>query len=267
MNKELMDHAKQYVERGWRLIPTAPVTSSCNGKRPFLARWQDSSTLDLQRVESWIRKSGNVGIGIVTGECSGLLVLDEDPRNGGTETLVELKRRYGKLPDTPIVETGGGGRHYYFRHPAGLDRTPKTLGPGLDLKGNNGFVVAPPTMHASGNRYQWDGVFHFEAHNCAEIPAWFFRHIKNERNQLLDTIQSAFEHLIFHEGQRNERLTSIYGKLLSKNVDPDLAFNLISALNECRCKPPLPDEEVLALVISISKRELEYRKSSSWQPI
>jgi hypothetical protein len=63
---------------------------------------------------------------------------------------------HGPLPETPVVLTGGGGKHYYFRHPGGyIKSVAAALGPGLDIKGEGGFVVAPPSLHASGRRYEW----------------------------------------------------------------------------------------------------------------
>ena len=73
-----------------------------------------------------------------TGPTSGVDVLDVDPRNGGQESLDDVEDRDGKLPETPIDLTGGGGLHVLFAHPAGHYVTSKAnaLGPGLDVKGD-----------------------------------------------------------------------------------------------------------------------------------
>jgi hypothetical protein len=96
-------------------------------------------------------------VAVACGRLSaGLIVLDVDPRNGGDETLHALERLHGELPPTPRVLTGGGGEHYYFRLPvseqAGVGAS---VGPGLDVKADGGYVVAPPSVHPSGARYAW----------------------------------------------------------------------------------------------------------------
>ncbi len=82
-----------------------------------------------------------------------------DPRHGGDESLEALTARLAKLPDTPMVLTGGGGWHYYFKHPGPGVHVPNSigqLGPGLDVRGDGGYVVAPPSIHSSGRNYAWE---------------------------------------------------------------------------------------------------------------
>jgi putative DNA primase/helicase len=86
-------------------------------------------------------------IGVLTG--AGLLVLDIDPKNGGKEALLRLTTRYGELPATPTVATGGGGWHFYFAV-AGTVARRIGLARGIDVKADGGYVVAPDSIHASG---------------------------------------------------------------------------------------------------------------------
>ena len=90
------------------------------------------------------------------GKRSGLIVLDVDVAHGGLQSLAQLEHAHEPLPDTPTVTTGSGGRHYYFRCPVGQSIGNRAgIRPGIDVRGNNGYVVAPPSIHASGNRYEW----------------------------------------------------------------------------------------------------------------
>src|SRR5581483_8736250 len=73
--------------------------------------------------------------------------------------LARRQRRYpdrrGPLPACRTVRTGSGGRHFYFAHP-GFDvpnDTGRRLGPGIDIRGDGGYVIAPPSLHVSGGRY------------------------------------------------------------------------------------------------------------------
>jgi len=111
----------------------------------------------------WFDTWPDANVGIAIGAESGLVVLDVDPRHGGTESLEELETRHGRLPLSPVVLTGGGGTHSYFAHPKGgtvPNRTNFAGLPGLDLRADGGYVVAPPSVHASGRAYEWSKLLH-----------------------------------------------------------------------------------------------------------
>jgi hypothetical protein len=95
----------------------------------------------------------DTNFGIACGKVNKIVVLDIDPRNGGDKTLKELMARLGELPPAPYVATGGGGWHRYFAYPEGR----KLKGqPGIEIKSDGGLVVAPPSVHLSGRRYEWN---------------------------------------------------------------------------------------------------------------
>ena len=149
----MLTWALRYAGLGWSVLPVAPgdkVPAVRGGRGVY-----DATRNPAQVRHLWTRWPRN-NIGIAGGLPSGLLVLDVDPRNGGDETLGALERRFGRLPLSPRVLTPGGGQHLYFRHPDEFLRTRATLGDGLDVKGNGGFVVAPPSIHPNGARYVWD---------------------------------------------------------------------------------------------------------------
>jgi hypothetical protein len=85
------------------------------------------------------------------------MVVDIDPRNGGGETLAKLEREHGAFPRDAAVITGGGGIHPYFRYrkEIAIKSLGDAFGPGVDLKADGGYVLAPPAVHKSGNRYRW----------------------------------------------------------------------------------------------------------------
>ena len=154
----------------WRVFPVRcifdfggqPCCGCCDpkckdlGKHPRLP-WRDGGTVDEGRVQHlWGRAYRDDGVGIVTGEQSGLWVLDVDPRAGGLESLAALEATNGKLPVTVTARTGSNGIHYYFGYPGPEYRnTAGLLGAGLDTRGDGGYVVGPPSLHKSGRRYSW----------------------------------------------------------------------------------------------------------------
>lgn len=167
----LCEAAVSYARRGWRVVPvrwmTPEGTCSCErgdecaspGKHPVHQKWQEVGTADPLEVASWWRPEPEgiarewwpwANIGIVTGRRSGIFVLDMDTYAGGSQTLAAYERRNGDLPETRVHSTGRGGTHYFFAHP-GFDirnSARKALGKGLDIRGENGFVVAPPSVAA-----------------------------------------------------------------------------------------------------------------------
>ncbi|MGH9075151.1 MAG: bifunctional DNA primase/polymerase, partial [Acidimicrobiales bacterium] len=179
----LIDHAASYCQKGWVPIPTfeivtrsAGLVCSCPagpgcpspGKHPRVA-WRDLERPDEAKVTTWWTRWPGAGIALLTGLTSGLVVVDVDPGHGGEASLAALVAEHGPLPDTLAVTSGGGGRHYYFGAPAqGLSNDAgRALGPGLDVRADGGIVVAPPTRHVSGGRYEWA-----EAAPLAPLPAW-----------------------------------------------------------------------------------------------
>lgn len=170
---ELCEAAVGYAQRGWGVIPVRWLNEdgecSCSqgadcpspGKHPVHDSWPDVATSDPLQVASWWRPEPEglavewfpyANVGIVTGRKSGLWVLDVDTYAGGSQTLGNYERRNGDMPETRVHETGRGGQHFFFNHP-GWDvrnNARKMLGAGLDLRGERGFVVAPPSVSGGG---------------------------------------------------------------------------------------------------------------------
>jgi len=143
--------ALSYLKRGMAVLPCVP-----GEKRPATRRGVKDATTDRGEViRAWTAQS-EANVAIATGTASGIVVLDVDPRNGGDASLAELERLHGELPDTLRVSTGGGGRHYYFAATEAPVAS-GVLAPGLDVKGDGGYVVAPPSVHPNGTAYRWDG--------------------------------------------------------------------------------------------------------------
>jgi hypothetical protein len=157
--------ALEYAERGWPVIPLhSPTAAGCScgrtdckslGKHPRTDHGWKNGSRDPATIREWWQRWPDANIGIVTGLESGIFVLDVDGRQG-EESLTELAQRGCHLPDTYTVRSGGGGRHLYFLWPEGADvrNSQSMIAPGLDIRGQGGYVVAPPSVHASGARYE-----------------------------------------------------------------------------------------------------------------
>lgn len=172
MVESTLDLAKDYANRGWRVIPIKSGT-----KRPALNDWVNAATTSHDTIEKWWTANDVGGVGIVTGPKTGFFVLDVDVADGkyGDESLSELESSHGKLPDTVEVITGSGGRHLYYAWPEGraVATSGGKLGPGLDIRGEGGQVVAPGSRHPqTGNLYEWEASSHPDHIPIAQAPEW-----------------------------------------------------------------------------------------------
>lgn len=157
----LRNAACELAARGWHVFPIRP-----GEKRPATKNGHLDATDDLIAVFRWWEREPLNNIGL---SChpSGLIVIDVDPRHGGDETFALAEKQLGRLPRTVEAETGGGGWHYYLAHPGGSLRG--KLGDGLDLK-DHGYVLAPPSLHPSGTRYEWSVDGHPDEVEVARVP-------------------------------------------------------------------------------------------------
>jgi hypothetical protein len=241
--------AKRYLAHGWSILPLRP-----RDKRPLIP-W---THLQIRRpsredVAEWFRRWPDANIGVVSGEISNLIVLDVDPKHGGDAALERFERRYGPVPATVEATTGGGGRHLYFAHPGGLVRNRAGLAQGIDLRGDGGYIVAPPSIHPSGAFYEWAPGRNPDEIALAPLSRWLIAPIQGLR---VERSLSDWRHLVKEgvaEGQRNSTIASLTGHLLWHNVDPGVALELLLAWNRLRCCPPLDDTEVARVVASITK--------------
>lgn len=147
---DFLQAALDYAKRGWRVINVYP-----GEKRPVGDKWQERATTDPGTIRSWWDERPTCNIGVATGLESGFFVLDIDPKNGGDQNIIELQAEHGLLPQTYTVRTGSGGRHYYFTMPdfrLGNARG-ELKNKGIDIKGEGGQVLAPPSVTTLGGSY------------------------------------------------------------------------------------------------------------------
>ena len=142
--------------RDGRCTCSKPDTCDSQGKHPRTVNGLKDATTDRYQIADWWRKWPDANVGIVTGAESGIVVIDIDPRHDGDKSLDAIEANYGKLPATATVCTGGGGFHFYFQHPGGTIRSRTDVFPGIDIKADGGYVVAPPSNHISGGVYRFD---------------------------------------------------------------------------------------------------------------
>ncbi len=243
--------ALSYLHRRWSVIPMRP-----REKRPLIKWMAYQQRLATEaEVEGWYRRWPQANVGIVTGAVSGLVVLDIDAGHGGEQSLAEWQREHGPLPQTVEAATGGGGRHLYFRHPGGVLHNRAGLLPGIDLRGDGGCVVAPPSIHSSGRPYTWLTGHAPGEFPLAELPGWLLALLQDSHRTPGHSVD-YWRQLVKEgvgEGVRNSTIASLAGHLLWHGVDADVVMELLLSWNRVRCSPPLQDEEVMRTVQSITR--------------
>ncbi len=257
----------------WPIPANDGVACSCRklgcssqGKHPIVPNWPESSSTDREQIEAWWKKYPEANVGIVTGDKSGIVVLDIDPRNGGDDGLEDLLAEHGELPETPECLTGGGGQHFYFKFPDGdvtiKNRSGKNaLVPGVELKADGGLVVAPPSRHKSGKAYAWEAssrppVAGDEGEVAfAEVPPWLMKLIARSEGPAVQHLPTRADGREFAEGTRNESLTREAGKLRNLGHSEVVVRAALLKMNEAYCRPPLSEVEVVGIAKSISRYE------------
>jgi hypothetical protein len=141
------------------------------GKHPFARlapNGLDDATTDPKLIREWWKKEPRLNVGIVLGEQAGMFAVDVDPKNGGDATWDQLEREHGPAGETRRSRTGSGGYHIFFLWPGfWVPNSVHKLGLGVDVRGDRGYVVAPPSRHEHGECYEWTC-----SGPAAPAPAW-----------------------------------------------------------------------------------------------
>jgi replicative DNA helicase len=204
----------------------------------------------MNMLMGWWDTNPEANIAIATGKRSGVIVIDVDAGHGGEESLSELIRQHGDLPQTPTVKTGGGGRHIFFAHPGiEIRNSTSRLAPGIDVRGDGGYVVTAPSIHPSGNAYKW--IVKPSETPLAPLPEWIVEKLKDTPQINVPVISNG----VIANGTRNNTLTSLAGSMRKRGFDEDAIFSALMVHNKKYCSPPLSDGDVLVIARSISRYE------------
>lgn len=227
----------EYKEKGFSVIPVG------NDKKPLVGwkQYQDEK-VDTDQIRQWHKDYEDINIGIVTGEISGLVVVDVE--DGGS---------IDGYPPTVTAKTGGGGWHLYYKHPGEKVANASRIEELTDIRGDGGYVIAPPSDHPSGGNYEWQAGF--DDVEMAEFPIHLFNFSNQGEDQKTDW-QNELNREV-PEGERNETATKVAGKYL-RNLPEDAeqhAWLSFKEWNKSQCKPPLTEAELKNVWESIKSRE------------
>ena len=239
----VLRQALEYREKlGWSIIPVG------TNKKPLITREKYQFVKPTaEEIIHWFEQFPDANIAVITGEISGVIVADVDPRHGGTD------KDFREL-NTVKAKTGGGGWHFYFSHEKGF-KNKAGIKPGLDIRADGGYVILPPSIHESGGKYEWI-VDPFNGTQAA-LPD-FVKKLANKIPQIVG--DSPQEDTILNgvgEGQRNEAAAKATGMLLARLPQEkweNEAWPFLKAWNKTN-RPPLPEEELRQVFDSIQERQ------------
>jgi hypothetical protein len=259
-----------YARMGWRVVPLHAVRegggctcgrSECTspGKHPRLVDWTEEATDDPETIQGWRWPTWNLGV--VTGAGSGFIVLDVDGERGRA-SLGQLLQQHGPLPATTQAETGRGGTHYLLEHPGfRVSNSSSKLAPGLDVRGDGGQIVVPPSRTTGAYRWvvpPWE----FTPAPLPEwLSAWFRRappvptaapasrgYFPPATAAVLDAAREALAaHGPAVEGQGGDEHTFRACALLTHDfaLTREEALPLLAEWNEL-CRPPWNEDDLRA---------------------
>jgi hypothetical protein len=210
-----------------------------------------SATTEPGIIRHWWRLWPDANVGIATGDGS-FDVLDIDLKGDGPDTLAELEAEHGALPSTIEQITGSGGRQVMFS-PCGKLTNAVKFASGLDIRTNGGFVVVPPSLHSSGNLYEWE-VSSDPANGVqlAPVPPWLLDIAANSNGKGhltfdLDEVWAGIE-----AGRRDDVLFRYAQRLFREGrIRPEV--ELLVRYAATLCKPPFPEADAMAKVAQAEK--------------
>ena len=205
-----------FASQGWHVLPVVERT-----KRPAIAGWPARATTDPEQIVTWWRQWPNANVGICCGHVSGILVLDVD---GDLNKLLAGQH----LPPTITQTTGGGGWQFLYHWTPELDGLTTTLAalmPSVDTRGDGGFIVAPPSLHPSGKRYEWAPILGPGDIELAPPPEWLVNELRTrgDRSQKNSTNWRCVASTMCPRGRRNLTLAKLVGHLLRRDIDAIVA--------------------------------------------
>ena len=165
--------ALTYAAKGWHVFPVPPGEKKSYKSAKFSDGRPWGATTDAEEVRRDFGHWPKANVGIVTGPKSGIFVVECDTLEGhdvdGIASLEVLIAKYGPLPDTLMVESPSGSVHRYFRYPDGetISNSASKVGPGIDVRGDGGMVIAPRSVKPDVGTYRW-----LNDNAIAEAPDW-----------------------------------------------------------------------------------------------
>lgn len=233
---------KYATEYGWAVFPVSALT-----KKPLTPHGCKDAKKSVGAIKAWWRKWPDASVGVATGSASNLLVIDEDIDEekglNGYESMRDWQAEHGELPETVRAITGRGGAHSYYHYEGNDIGNRAGILEGVDVRGEGGYVVAPPSIHPNGTAYEWE--YPPEEYELAPLDDTVRAFLSigktehSERFKLPSRIES---------GQRNATLYKLACSLQAQGVPDAGILEAVRQANEQNCDEPLDEAEIATIV-------------------
>lgn len=279
-----IDYALNYaLEWGWAVMPLHSIAAdgvctcgdaSCKnaGKHPRTKHGLKDATKDADQIKAWWQQWPEANIGIATGPISGIVVVDVDSDKGANHADLIIGSLGHTILSTVRVKTGGG-MHYYYKYPSvSVKNSNSKLGSFIDTRGDGGYVVAPPSLHASGWRYDFIG----KITTLLDFPQEWIDKLNtqtvssppngNGNHSTANRVNTSNGGIFvpppnpglvvpdeINQGNRNHEMTKVAGALRDKGLSEGAIFAALAVENQRICKPPLDDKELHQIARSVSR--------------
>lgn len=252
LTNKAISAAQGLASFGWPVFPVNPKT-----KTPLIANWQDRATTSHYGVAELFKDYPTAVIGLVTGQKSGLVVIDIDERESFSG--IRNYRSAGfDMCSTVSASTPRGGIHLYFKSPSfEVSNSVSKIAEGVDVRGDGGYVIAPPSITEWGE-YRWTCTYKIFQQGPVPLPEKFYEPIRQSKPSKINSGKRVsvscrlLETIV--EGNRNDEITKRCGLLVSRYTADD-ALKMLEIINQKCCQPPLDQRELNQIFASISKRE------------
>ena len=194
--QDFIKYALLYLNKG---ISVIPISGEGDMKKPpqgFAWKKYQNIMATPAEVQAWADSYPNLNLGIVTGAISGIVVIDIDDRN--IADTIDVPK------DTPMTITGKG-YHVYCKMPKEpIKNSASKIADHVDIRGNGGYVLAPPSMHLSGNQYAWLNDLDTP---LADLPQWIIqKYYPTDKKPKETKVKVTTDKEVLGEGSRNDTL-------------------------------------------------------------
>lgn len=237
-HEEMKNWALKYASMGLAVFPL-----KAHDKVPLTKNGCKDASTDPSIIEGWWNKYPNANIGITTGRKSnGLFAIDldvdEEKGINGYTVLSDWEKANGPLPETAQSITGRGGYHLLYRDCTNI-KNAVGIYDGVDIRGEGGYIVAPPSVHPNGNEYVWE--HDLEEFLIADANDAVFNFILPPRKQEKEQFNGSGDIL---QGSRTSSLIKAIASMKGKSFPNSAIEAAIREMNATQCNPPLTDKEL-----------------------
>lgn len=256
----MLNAALSYAKKGFSVLPIKPATTETEKKMPYV-KWLEFQTRKAtpEEIKAWWTKFPDAMVGIVTGEISGVSVVDIDNH----EAEEELQKYIPESLTCPTATTPRGGKHLYFKTPTPpLDCNIGAI-KGSDFRGQKGYIIAPPSVNGNNKAYNWINGLSISEIELPELPSSYISYIYNnniykksiysKEDSHNKSQQVTDSHIILADGTRDDDLFHVANCLTKGGMNDNIMYQVLEKLAYC-CKPEFPVEIIPIKIKSAMKR-------------